>query len=364
MSISIKFVGEVQLMKEIYDSFDLDPKRFTIDLINGGLINATWRLKNGGEDLILQRINTEVFGKPQLIAENIQRVSVFLKKNFPGYLFPHPVPSKYGNELEYIEGRGWYRLTEFIPNSHTVATVQNDREAYEAARQFGKFTQLLANFPTDSLNITIPDFHNLPLRYEQFIQALQQGNKSRIAHADFLIRFLKSHQDIVKTYKTIIKNPAWKQRVTHHDTKISNVLFDDKDNGLCVIDLDTLMPGYFISDVGDMMRTYLSPVSEEEKDYSLIHIRHDIFEAVWKGYMDNMDIVLSTSEKKYFLFSGRFMIYMQALRFLTDYLNDDVYYGQQYEGHNWVRAGNQARLLGAFIAEEPALQSIIDRQSL
>lgn len=351
-------------IREIYDSFGLAPEKYAIDLVSQGLINTTWHLKNNGEDFILQRINTDVFGAPRLIAENINKVAAYLKIHAPGYLFPYPVKSRYGNDMEYVDDKGWYRLTEFIRNSHTISTVKNVHEAYEASRQFGKFTQLLDGFPAQTLNITLPDFHNLPLRYEQFMAALKNGNQSRIAHADFLIRFLKSHQDIVATYRTVIKGPGWKKRVMHHDTKISNVLFDDKDHGLCVIDLDTIMPGYFISDAGDMMRTYLSPVSEEEKDFSLIHIRHEIFEAIWKGYMESMNTVLSTSEKKYFLFSGRFMIYMQALRFLTDYLNDDVYYGQQYEGHNWVRAGNQARLLGAYIAEEPALQSIIDRQSL
>ncbi len=122
-------------------------------------------------------------------------------------------------------------------------------------------------------------------------------------------------------------------------------MFDRGYKGLCVIDLDTVMPGYFFSDVGDMMRTYLCPVSEEEKDLSKITVRKDFYEALVNGYRDAMKDELSEEESKSFLFSGKFMIYMQSLRFLTDYLNNDVYYGSKYEGHNFVRAGNQLVLL-------------------
>jgi hypothetical protein len=130
------------------------------------------------------------------------------------------------------------------------------------------------------------------------------------------------------------------------------VLFDKNNKGLCVIDLDTVMPGYFISDVGDMMRTYLSPVSEEEKEFEKIIVRNDFFEAIIEGYGGEMNDELTTVEKDYFLFSGKFMIYMQALRFLTDYLNNDIYYGAKYEGHNLIRAKNQLTLLQRIIEME------------
>ena len=150
-------------------------------------------------------------------------------------------------------------------------------------------------------------------------------------------------------------NPSFKLRVTHHDTKISNVLFNQEDKGLCVIDLDTVMPGYFISDVGDMIRTYLSPANEEEKDFSKIEIREEYFSAIWKGYMSEMNDELSTEEKNHFIYAGKFMIYMQAIRFLTDHLNNDIYYGAKYPGHNLVRAGNQAVLLQRLLEKEALL---------
>lgn len=160
----------------------------------------------------------------------------------------------------------------------------------------------------------------------------------------------------MRHYEAILANPDFKLRVTHHDTKISNVLFDGHNKGLCVIDLDTVMPGYFISDVGDMMRTYLSPVSEEEQDFSLIEVRLPFYEAIVSGYLQEMQGELSAAECNAFFYAGQFMIYMQALRFITDYLNDDVYYGQRYPDHNLVRGRNQLVLLQKLMEKEAVLR--------
>ena len=136
-------------------------------------------------------------------------------------------------------------------------------------------------------------------------------------------------------------------------------MFDEEDNGLCVIDLDTVMPGYFISDLGDMMRTYLSPVSEEEKDLDKIEVRTEFFKAIIKGYLSEMSDELSELEKSSIIYAGKFMIYMQALRFLTDYLNNDIYYGSRYPDHNLVRAMNQAKLLEKYLEKEQQFAAII-----
>ena len=231
-------------------------------------------------------------------------------------------------------------------------------QAYEAARQFGKFTKLLSGFDHTQLKITIPDFHNLSLRYQQFQQSLTHGNAERIKEAVHSINLIKKDVYIADEFEKIKINPDFKLRVTHHDTKISNILFDDNSSGLCVIDLDTVMPGYFISDLGDMLRTYLSPVSEEEKDYSKIEIREEFFKSIIQGYVSEMKDELSATEKRYFVYAGKFMIYMQALRFLTDYLNNDVYYGSKYPGHNFVRANNQLTLLKHLSEKETLLNQV------
>ena len=137
------------------------------------------------------------------------------------------------------------------------------------------------------------------------------------------------------------------------------MLFNEEDKGLCVIDLDTVMPGHFISDAGDMIRTYLSPVSEEEKDFSKIEIRENYFVSIFKGYMSEMSEELTVGEKNHFIYAGKFMIYMQAIRFLTDHLNNDIYYGAKYENQNFVRAGNQSTLLKRLIENEKKLMDLI-----
>jgi Ser/Thr protein kinase RdoA (MazF antagonist) len=172
---------------------------------------------------------------------------------------------------------------------------------------------------------------------------------------------LKNYCSIADEFQALTKTGELKKRVTHHDTKISNVLFDEHDKGLCVIDLDTVMSGYFISDVGDMMRTYLSPVSEEESDFSKIEVRDEYFDAILGGYLGEMKDELTDLEKTLFVYAGKYMIYMQALRFLTDHLNKDRYYGAKYPGHNLVRANNQIDLLNKLIEKEDRLLAKVDR---
>jgi Ser/Thr protein kinase RdoA (MazF antagonist) len=285
-------------------------------------------------------------------------ISVYLQKYYPEYLFVVPVKTIAGDEMVYDEKEGYFRMFPFVRNSHTIDVVQSPTQAYEAARQFGKFTKLLSGFDHTQLKVTIPDFHNLSLRYQQFQQALNYGNAERIHEAADTIRLIKKDVYVADEFEKIKGDPDFKLRVTHHDTKISNILFDDNNSGLCVIDLDTVMPGYFISDLGDMLRTYLSPVSEEEKDYSKIEIREEFFKSIILGYVSEMKDQLSAAEKRYFVYAGKFMIYMQALRFLTDYLNNDVYYGHKYPGHNLVRANNQLTLLRHLSEKETLLNQL------
>src|SRR5690606_38884941 len=151
-----------------------------------------------------------------------------------------------------------------------------------------------------TLRITLPDFHNLSLRYGQLLTALKSGNAQRISASKAAIRFIQQQEDIVRQFETLQKDPSFRSRITHHDTKISNILFDPGERSVCVIDTDTMMPGYFISDLGDMMRTYLPPVSEEEKDFDNIIIREDIYQAIVQGYCSSMNAQLTDTEKAHF----------------------------------------------------------------
>ena len=320
-----------------------------------GLINLTWKIEVPGREFILQKINTAVFREPQKVAGNIRQIADYLKTYFPEYPFVAPVLSDEGKDMINTDGENFYRLFPFVTNSHTIDVVHTPAQAFEAAKQFGKFTSLLADFNTSLLHTTIALFHDLGYRYDCFRDAIQNGNRRRIFEAEDLIKTLIKHADIVEEYRRIAIDPGFRLRVTHHDTKISNVLFDEKEKGIYVIDLDTVMPGYFISDVGDMMRTYLSPVSEEERDFDKIIIRPEFYKAIVDGYYKEMKDVLTETEKGYFFYAEKFMIYMQAVRFLTDYLCNDVYYKVNYPMHNYVRAANQANLLQKLIEKESLL---------
>ena len=326
----------------------------TVTPFGSGLINNTWIVNDAGQNYILQKINDNVFKEPAAIAFNIEYLARHQKEHHPEYKFTEPVAASNGETLVYKEN-GYYRMFVFIEKSHTIDVVETAQQAYEAATQFGRFTNVFNGIDVNNLKITIPDFHNLSLRYRQFFMAIENGNPGRKRAANSLISSLRHHSPIVDEYERITTGNNFVKRVTHHDTKISNVLFDENDNGICVIDLDTVMPGYFISDVGDMMRTYLSPVSEEETDFSKIGIREDFYEAIVNGYFSEMKDVLTNAERQHFFYAGCFMIYMQALRFLTDYLNNDIYYGEKYPGHNLVRAGNQEALLQRLLQKKHRL---------
>jgi len=318
-----------------------------ITVLHSGLINHTCKVTVAGKSMILQRVNTAIFNEPELIDENLRKLSTYFAAQHSLYLFTSPVAGVSGETLCKL-GDAYYRCFEFVSGSYTILTVQSRKQAFEAAQQFGRFTALLNRFDAGKLHLTLPDFHNLRLRYHQFQEALIKGDSDRITETKSLSDFLQSQQQIAERYDAFLANPDARIRVTHHDTKISNVLFDSEERGICVIDLDTVMPGYFLSDVGDMMRTYTCPVSEEEADLDKIIVRPKYIESIHAGYGSSMGEELTTFEQDHFLFAGEVLIYMQALRFLTDYLNQDKYYGSKYPGHNRVRAANQARLLIAY----------------
>jgi Ser/Thr protein kinase RdoA (MazF antagonist) len=346
------------MFEDIISAFGLSTDLYRVESFGSGLINSTWKISGPGSQYILQQINKHVFKTPLDIADNLVILEKYLQATAPSYLFTSPLPALNGQYL-VVHSSDYYRLSPFINNSHTVDFITQSQQAYEAAKQFGKFTRLLNGFDPQQLRYTLPDFHNLNLRVEQFKAALLKADKEVLNLAAAEIKQVEDNITIADVYAQLVQDQQIPLRVIHHDTKINNVLFDDNDNGLCVIDLDTVMPGYYISDVGDMMRTYLSAANEEEKDLDKIKIREDYFMAVYKGYMEEMGGVLTPAEKNLFFYSGKFMIYMQAIRFLTDFLNGDVYYHTSYPGHNLLRAQNQLTLLKRYLQSEENLQKAI-----
>ena len=345
--------------EEVLSQYDLSSE-VKIEPFGTGLINHTWLVTDKGKRFILQKINRNVFKQPVNIAHNIELIDNYLKEHHPDYFFVSPLRTRLGHST-VLWGEEYYRVFPFVENSHVYDVVQSPKQAFEAARQFGLFTTVLSGLPTEQLRLTLPGFHDLSERWRQFEDACKNGSPDRIRRAATEIESARQNAFIVTTFEKLQSSGVLKTRVTHHDTKISNILFDPQDKGICVIDLDTVMPGFFISDVGDMMRTYLSPISEEEKDLSKIEVREEYFTAIVEGYLSCMAAELTEVELRHFVYAGMFMIYMQALRFLTDYLNNDKYYGARYEGHNLVRAQNQLQLLECLQEKESLLNQQVSK---
>jgi hypothetical protein len=343
----------------VLSMYGLDEGKCSVTAFGNGLINLTWKVSCENKDFLLQQINRQVFKTPEDIMDNFRLLAEYFKFHYPDYLFVAPLETIQGSNFIQQDNH-YYRLFPFIENARSFDTATDPSLAFEASRQFGEFTGLLSAFDPGLLHITLPDFHNLTLRFRQFEDALQHGNKKRIVQTADSACFLKDQQAIVEEFQKINKHPDFKLRVVHHDAKINNVLFDSRNNrGLCVIDLDTVMPGYYISDVGDMLRTYICPAGEDEQDLLKIQIREEYFHEIAKGYFSEMQHRLSESEKLYFVYAGKCAIYMQALRFLTDYINNDIYYSIQFEDHNMVRANNQIMLLKKYLEKEEMLTAIL-----
>ncbi|MDP5120977.1 MAG: aminoglycoside phosphotransferase family protein [Spirosomaceae bacterium] len=332
----------------ILAKFPISGKVTDIKPFGNGLINDTFLVNCASESFILQKVNTAVFTKPETIASNLELAGNYLKEKAPDYLFIKPILTKVHEHYAVVENSFW-RLTHFIENSYSIDNIEEPKQAYLAAKAFGNLTKKLDGINVELFEPTIPDFHNLSYRFHQFTQAIDRATEERKAEATNLISNFSSKKNIVTTYEELLSNPQMPTRILHHDTKINNVLFDKKTHeAVAVCDLDTLMPGLIISDIGDMFRTSLSPIAEDSPEYDKIKIREDIYEAICKGYLEKLDDILTETEKKYLNFGGEFMIYMQGIRFLTDYLNGDIYYPVKHPKHNFERATNQWKLLKAF----------------
>lgn len=351
------------IIQNVLKEYGFEPLQIASRPFGSGHINTTYLVSKEGyeQQFILQSINQNVFKDPLIIAENVRLVGSYLKEHYPEYLFVGSIPTKDGKEMAYVDGIYW-RLTRFIPNSVAFDTLSDPEQAFEAAAQFGRLSKLLNGFDASLLKPGIPGFHDLNLRYQQFKVAVENADPNLRTRAASQIEKALRLTFIVDYFNSYRSSSDFPDRVMHHDTKISNMLFDKTTGkGICVIDLDTLMAGKFISDLGDMMRTYLCAYSENEKDMDRIFIRIEYFEAIVKGYLKEMGPILTATEKDLILFSGKYLIYMQALRFLTDYLNRDIYYPVSYPEQNLVRTMNQFKLLSEFFNKEKILQSIVDK---
>ena len=310
-----------------------------------GHINDTFKIKlliNGAtKNYLLQRFNDKVFNQPFSVMENIKLVANHLaKKNYPLFILK-PFKTKKGALLYQDEKRNYWRVFNFFENTFSYNKVKTAEQAFEASKAYGTFTKTLIDFEINKLNTTISDFHNGEKRLKDFLLATKKGIPKRIKETKNEVDFIFENKNLFKK----INQLNLPLRAVHHDTKINNVLFDKKTNkAVAVVDLDTVMPGTVLSDFGDMVRTFTSEFDEDEKDFSKIKMRLDIYEALLDGFLSEMDHALTEGERELLPTAGPWLTLMQAARFLGDYLMGDVYYKTQYPDHNLVRARNQLAL--------------------
>lgn len=349
--------------QRILEHFGLDPLQFQADSYGSGHINSTLLLRHeSGEprrNLILQRLNTHVFRQPEVVFRNHRLAADYLKRVHPDYYFLAPLKGVDNEDFAILDDEYW-RILPFVPHAVALNQADSPRQAYEAAKQFGRLAVNLSGIPLEEFKPSIPNFHNLTLRYSDFQSSIQQAPEDRLLRAEELVEAFQSLSGIAVTFETLKTDSGFRDRILHHDSKINNVLLDEQTyQGICVIDLDTLMPGKIISDLGDMVRTYVCAVSEEGTDFGKISIRDTYYEALMKGYLGELGDDLSPIEREVLFYAGQFMIYMQGIRFLTDYLNMDIYYPVKHPEHNFNRAKNQLVLLQQLNKREKFLQQII-----
>jgi len=311
-----------------------------------GLINTTLLITDvdNGKQFVLQKINTNVFKNPDVIAQNIQIIEGYLSSNKIDYLFLTFLRTKSG-ELFYVdEMHNYWRMYEYVSDSCTVDIITDEELAKQTAFQFARFSQIMQGIDFTKIRPSIPDFHNLAFRYHQFEESTLKASVDRLHAASEYTSFLKQRHHYVEQYLMIISDPQCPLRMVHADAKIANILFRKKDlSPFCVIDFDTLMPGYFFSDLGDMIRTMVCSHDENEPDCDKLQFRRSYYDSIVEGYC--AAIQLTEKELSLIEFAGLCMTYMQALRFTTDYLNGDIYYAISYKEHNFDRLKNQCKLL-------------------
>lgn len=324
-----------------------NPLEFLVEPLPGGLINHSYKISNklSGDSFLLQQINKNVFTDPVLVQSNYQKIWEHLSEEGGNSLIPEPKYFPGESPLFCDSHDEYWRVFEFIDNGQSLGNTENILQVRSVANTFASLTSSFNGTDIQELGITIPDFHNLSARYKQFERSIHHHQFERLQKASMLIDELRKRDRYTNMYDVFTESDEFPKRIMHHDAKIGNVLFDEHSgDAICLVDLDTCMPGHFFSDIGDMIRSMAVTVNEDSPAEN-IDIRKEFYDAIIAGYLDVMEHQLTTAEKKYIHYSGILMIYMQALRFITDYLNGDQYYQTTYSEQNLDRAKNQLLLL-------------------
>lgn len=344
-------------MKEVLAHFQLEGTVVNAVNYGSGHINDTFlvTLKKGNESeghVILQRMNKNIFTKPVELMENIMSVTSFLRERIienggdPDRETLNVIPTKEGKPY-FVDSDGEYwRCYRFIEDATSFDQVETPEDFYQSAVAFGNFQRLLADFPADTLHETIKGFHDTKARFEVFKQAVKDDICGRAATVKEEIDFFLAHEEIANVFGDMLERGELPLRVTHNDTKLNNVMIDNKTHkGICVLDLDTVMPGLAMNDFGDSIRFGASTAAEDEKDLDKVWCDMELYEIYTKGFIEGCGGRLTKKEMEMLPMGAKVMTFECGMRFLTDYLQGDTYFKVHREKHNLDRARTHIKLV-------------------
>jgi hypothetical protein len=354
-------------IKKIISNFSIKGRLIGFEPVVTGHINDSYFIKTDSADhpgYFLQWINNYIFKDVKGLMNNIAEVVQHLS----GKLARHPelafkvleiIPSKNSTNYYLDEDGQYWRLYTFIEKAHSYDVVENTQIAFEGGKAFGIFMSLLADLPADRLAETIPDFHNMEKRLGAFYNSLNNNTVNRVKDIPAEIEFVKQRAAEMLRIPALIQSGGLPLRITHNDTKFNNILFDVNDHAICIVDLDTVMPGSILFDFGDAIRTGANTATEDEKDLSKVDINLPIYEAYTRGFIKSTKHTLTEPEISNLAFAARYMTFIIGLRFLTDFIDGDPYFRTAYPLHNLDRTKVQFRLVEAMEKNFEQMQAIV-----
>lgn len=338
-----------------------------------GHINDTFLLvyetpQGGQSRYILQRMNHSIFKNPPLLMENMSNVTEYLRKIIlaaggdPDRETLNVIKTKAGAGFYEDTSHNYWRIFPFIEKTVCLEKVESAKDFYDSAVAFGNFQKMLADYPADTLHETIPNFHNTPSRFRDFQKAVKEDKLKRAAMAQKEIAFALEREGQVCALTDLLNAGSLPLRVTHNDTKLNNILFDaDTKKALCIIDLDTVMPGLSLYDFGDSIRFGASTGAEDEQDLDKVELDLSLFEAFAKGYLEGCDGSLTDKEVEMLPMGAKLMTFECGLRFLADFLEGDVYFKIHRDNHNLDRARTQFKLVADMEKKWDEMAAIVNK---
>ena len=353
-------------MKDIIRQFDIDGEAVSIEKYGSGHINRTFLVTTDrNKRYILQRINRSVFKDIPGLMHNIVSVTDYISKNSAPPAKCLTLIRTIDENFYYTDENGeCFRVYDYIEDGICLNRPESPADFYESARAFGEFQRILNGFPAETLTETIPHFHDTPGRFEQFHRAISRDPLGRAGGVNEEIGFFLSMEKDGGILMDKLKEGILPLRVTHNDTKLNNVILDSKTRkALCVIDLDTVMPGLAACDFGDAIRFGASTAEEDEKDTDKVHLDLELYKIFTRGFLESCGELLSDEEILSLPIGAKLMTLENGIRFLTDYLEGDTYYSIDYPDHNLIRSRTQLKLLKETKEKWDAIMDILHRCS-